>query len=475
MKITERDKKLLIGLGIFIFVVVFVRFLFLPKISDIKALNEELTTLNSTYAVNAAYKSKAENIDSDIKILSAKLTNLRSVYPPKLDIAELVITIKNLSKDSKLELKSIGFEDYKAVGNEENSGSGAETATGTANGAGGQETNSSADGSNSSQETAIAADGSNGQLDSQSEANSTASSKIKNYFYLWGLESQGTNSKDDIEVPDGKPYSVSVKVEAEGTNEQIKDFLTNLNKLGTKAYCNSASISGAASGKSEDTDGKLKLSATITFYGIMDRATAGYYLLPDGKWSPIAPAENKTNLFKEYSGFDALSTDSADTSYATENGTKSDDENLELAKYDFYVVAAAFGGGLAPSVSVGCESPAAKTSYSLPVVYGDSKGIENAEIFIEKKAGKYYCKFKTDHEAYPDHEYSQTFEFIPVGKDLRLVILSSKRYGEDDKAGVNLNIINNTDKTLSYLIKYDDEKSPRVKIGKTTGSVRNEK
>lgn len=462
MKMTERDKKLLIGLGIFIFVVVFVRFLFLPKISSIKAINEELTTLNSTYAVNAAYKSKAENIDSDIKILSAKLTNLRSVYPPKLDISELVITIKNISKDSKLEFKSISFEDYKAVGNEENSGSTTENSTEAANEAGGQE-------------TAVAADGSNGQPDSQSEANSAASSKIKNYFYLWGLESQVTSNKDDIEVPDGKPYSVSVKVEAEGTNEQIKDFLTNLKKLGTKAYCNSVSISGAASGKSEDTDGKLKLSATITFYGIMDRAVAGHYLLPDGKWSPIAPAENKTNLFKEYSGFDALSTDSADTSYATENGTKSDDENSELAKYDFYVVAAAFGGGLAPSVSVGCESPAAKTSYSLPVVYGDSKGIENAEIFIEKKAGKYYCKFKTDHEAYPDHEYSQTFEFIPVGKDLRLVILSSKRYGEDDKAGVNLNIINNTDKTLSYLIKYDDEKSPRVKIGKTTGSVRNEK
>ncbi len=462
MKMTERDKKLLIGLGIFIFVVVFVRFLILPKISSIKAINEEITTLNNTYAVNTSYKAKAENIDSDIKILSAKLTNLRSVYPPKIDISELVITLKNLSKDSKLEFKSINFEDYKAVGNEENSGSTTETAAGTANEAGGQE-------------TAIATDGLNGQLDSQSEANNAARNKIKNYFYLWGLESQVTNSKDEIEVPEGKPYSVSVKVEAEGTIEEIKDFLTNLNKLGTKAYCNSVSISGAASGKSEDTDGKLKLSATISFYGIMDRATAGYYLLPDGKWSPIPPAENKTNLFKEFSGFDSSSADGTNISYSTESLSINDDENLELANYDFYVVASAFGGGLAPSVSIGCESPAVKTSYSLPVVYGDNKGIENAEIFIEKNAGKYYCKFKTDHEAYPDHGYSQTFEFIPVGKELRLVILSSKRYGEEDKAGVNLNIINNTDKTLSYLIKYDDEKSPRVKIGKTTGSVRNEK
>ena len=457
MKMTERDKKLLIGLGIFIFVVVFVRFLILPKISSIKAINEEITTLNNTYAVNTSYKAKAENIDSDIKILSAKLTNLRSVYPPKIDISELIITLKNLSKDSKLEFKSINFEDYKAVGNEESSSSTTETAVGTANEAGGQE-------------TAVAADGSNVQLDSQSEANSAASAKIKKYFYLWGLESQVTNSKDEIEVSDGKPYSVSVKVEAEGTIEEIKDFLTNLNKLSTKAYCNSVSISGATSGNSEDTDGKLKLSATITFYGIMDRAIAGYYLLPDGKWSPIAPAENKSNLFKEFSGFDSVGAGDASSNSATKNDTESD-----LDTYDFSIVASPYGGGLAPSVSISCDNPKTITGYSRPVVYGDNKGIENAEIYIEEVAGKYYCKFKTDHEAYPDNGYLETFEFVPKGKNLRLVILSSKRQGDEDKAGINLNIINNTKTTFNYLIKYDDEKSPRVKIGKTTGSVRNEK
>lgn len=457
MKMTERDKKLLIGLGIFIFVVVFVRFLFIPKISSIKAINEEIIALNNTYAVNAAYKAKAENIDSDIKILSAKLTDLRSVYPPRIDISELIITIKNLSKDSKLEFKSIGFEEYKAVGNGDNSGSTTENSTETANEAGGQE-------------TAIAADGSNSQLDSQSEANSAAGDKIKNYFYLWGLQSQGTINKDEIEVSDGKPYSVSVKVEAEGTIEEIKAFLTNINKLSTKSYCNSVSISGAASGKSEDTAGKLKLSATISFYGIMDRAVAGYYLLPDGKWSPIAPEENKTNLFKEYSGFNSVSTGDASFDNATKNDTVS-----ELGTYDFSIVASAYGGGLAPSISISCENPKTNSTYSRPVVYGDSKGIENAEIFIEESAGRFFCKFKTDHEAYPDNGYSQTFEFVPNGKNLRLVILSSKRQGNDDKAGINLNIINNTKRTFNYLIKYDDEKSPRIKIGKTTGSVRNEK
>ncbi len=454
MKLTERDKKLLIGLGIFLFLVVFVKFLFLPKITDIKVLNEEIGTLNNTYAVNATYKNTAKNIDSDIKILSAKLTDLRSAYPPKIDISELIIAIKNLSKDSKLEFTSVGFEEYKAVGNVNNSATASDTS-------------SAGDG----QEVATSADGSDNQLELRQEVNNEISAKIKNYFYLWGLQSP-SGSSNDLGIPDGKPYSVSVKVDAEGTNEQIKAFFTNISRLGTKAYCKSSSISGAASGKSEDTDDKLKLTATIVFYGIMDSSTAGYYLLPDGKWSPIAPANDKTNLFKEYSGFDSTSTGN---SFSDANDPKKDDEDYDLGKYDFSIVASSFGGGLSPSVSIACENPKTNTSYSVPVVYGDNKGIENAEIFIEEKAGRYYCKIKTDRQSYPDSNYSQTFEFVPLQKDLRLVILSSKRKGDEDKAGLNLNIINNTKRTFNYLVKYDDEKSPRVKIGKTVGSVRNEK
>lgn len=458
MKLTERDKKLLIGLGIFIFVVVFAKFIFMPKIADIKVLNQEIEQLNNTYAVNATYKAKAENIDSDIKVLSAKLTDLRSVYPPQIDISELIVTIKNLSKVSKFEFNTIGFDNYKAVDNkEENSDSQAETSSGTET-----KNNTSND--------------SNNKLDAQSEANSLAIAKIEKYFYLWGLKSQSKNNDDKINVADGKSYSITVKVEGEGTNEQFKAFLTSLNKLGTKAYCNSISITGAASGKSEDTNNKLKLSATITFYGILDRATGGYYLLPDGKWSPIAPADNKTNLFKEYSGFNTISSagSSSGTSDTSIDGNKNDDES-NSNECDFAVVASAYGGGYAPSVSISCQNPEPNSTLSRPVVYGDSKGIENAEIFIEEKDGRLFCKFKTDYESYPDTEYSKTFEFIPNDKDLKLIILSSKRFSDDDKAGVNLNIINNTKRTFKYVIKYDDEKSPRVKIGKTVGSVINEK
>ncbi|PYG85641.1 type IV pilus assembly protein PilO [Ruminiclostridium sufflavum DSM 19573] len=457
MKLTAHDKKLLIGLAIFIFAVVFVKFLMLPKLSDINTLREELAALDNNYSVNMAYKPKAENIDSDLKILSEKLADLRAVYPPKIDISELIMVVKKLGVDSKLEFTSVGFEEYKAADSDENAGSLAEQA-GEAEGTG--------DTSNAGASAAEAVN----QAEAQKEANNAASAKIDNYFYLWGLKSQSNNNNDKIDIPDGAPYSVSVKIEAEGTNEQIKAFFENINKLETKTYCKSSSISGSSTGKSEDTEGKLKLSAVIAFYGIMDSGAGGYYLLPNGRWTPTAPADNKTNLFKEYGGFDSTGLNNA-----TSTVKANDNESTELGNYDFAVVASAFGGGLAPSVSIGCKNPADNTGYSRPVAYGDSKGIENAEIFIEEKAGRYYCKFKTDHEAYPDKGYSQTFEFIPQEKSLRLVVLSSRRNGNEDKAGVNISIINNTSRTLNYLIKYDDEKSPRVKIGKTTGSVRNEK
>ncbi|MHB8064223.1 MAG: hypothetical protein ACYDG2_16600 [Ruminiclostridium sp.] len=471
MNLTARDKKLLIGLGIFIFIILFVKFLLFPKLENIRTLNTEIDTLNNTYTMNMTYRAKTESIDSNIKILSEKLKNLRAIYPPRITGDELLIIMRDLINESKLEITSMKFQAVKPTNLQENKAAATNT---------GDVTNETGATDTSVQTQAEAP--STTAIDNQQLGTNNTDSKILNYFYLWGLKSIGAESSTDTEViPDGKGYSVSVNIEAEGTNEEIKAFFTSLSELGAKAYCNTSSISGSSTGLSEDTKQKLKLTADIAFYGIMDKGADGYYMLSDGKWMPIS-GDNKTNLFKEYSGYELSDVINSSNDFTgSETANKNDDESKSnkeppvQAKYDFSVVASAFGGGLAPSVSIACKNPKEKEIYSSPVVYGDNKGIENAEIFIEEKAGKYYCKFKTGHESYPDNQYTRTFEFVPEGKDLILVILSSKRNSNEDKAGINLSIINNTNKDLTYSVKNEDEKSPRVKIGKTVGSVRNEK
>lgn len=464
MNLTPRDKKLLVILGVFILSVVYLKFLLLPKINDINVLKSDIASLKDTYAVNMAFKTKTESIDSDIKILSRKLEDLRTIYPPSINSDELIILLTKLFKESDLKVTSLQFEQARPL----NIQSGDKPADGD-----GQQKENANQPDEQQQENQEQQEG---KKPEKAAVDQTASngdmSKILNYFYLWGLKSQqDANSSDAIVIPDGKGYCVSVKLEAAGTNAQVKSFLDKLGKLDNRAYCKTSSIVQIA----EAQDGRdLKFTAEIDFLGIMDKGAGEYYLLPDGKWIPMTAAD-KDNIFQPYSGYEFLFSGKTETLSGVSNaGSDDSSREQELEDYDFSAVAAAFGGGFAPSVSVECRNPLLKNMYSNPVVYGDNKGIENAEIFIEEKSGKYYCKFKTDHETYPDKEYSQTFEFVPVGKALKLAIISSERTGEDDKAGLNLSIINNTKKNLIYRVKYEDKEAPRVKIGKTVGSINHE-
>lgn len=449
MNLTKRDRKLLTGLGIFIVVVVFVKFLFLPKIASISTLKSEIATLNNTYTMNLTYKAKNANMDSDIKILSEKLKTLRATYPPSINTDELLILLRDIIKDSKIKVASLTFDKPTALALQA------------------EPTAANADASQSASNNAP-------QLP---DVNNLTNTNIMNYFYLWGLQGQMNSyfSNADITVPDGKSYSVSVKLDASGTNTEIKEFLSALSKLNNRAYCKKINISADVnSEQEEDSDTKLKVTAEIEFLGIMDKGAGEYYLLKNGKWSPMN-STNKTDIFKPYEGYNADFEDIDMSSQEASTAGKTD-EAANLNDYDFSVVAAPYGGGLAPSVSISCYKPESSLIYTSPVVYGDNKEYENAELFIEQKEdGRYYCKFKTDHDAYPDKQYSQTFPFIPSGKDLKVLIYAILRKSDNDKAGINLTIINNSDKTLYYEIKNDDSSKPRVKIVKTTGSVKNAK
>jgi type IV pilus assembly protein PilO len=484
MKLTARDKKLLIGLGIVIFIILSGRFLILPKFQKVSELNSEIAALKNTYSTNMVYKAKTEKMDSDIKILSAKLSDLRAIYPPNIDAPELLIVLKKLASESKINITQMKFNDYAEVKNDAANAA-------SNNSQNGAQASSASAGENSTQGGAQTSDASiaGNQQVQQPNISTVTDKKILSYFGLWGLIGNDVinkylndgNSSSDSEkkVPDGKSYSVIINVEATGTNEQIKDFLDRINQLSTRACCKKTSISVSSDGKrveyNDDKEIELKLTTDICFYGIMDSGAAGYYMLKDGEWIPAAAADDKTNLFKEYEGYTAEVSDNL--SYLDSSVKESETESgkdKSYSGYDFSLVASAFGGGLAPSVSISCKNPQGDLGYSRPVVYGDNKGIENAEIFIEEKDGRFYCKFKTDHQSYPDAQYTQTFEFIPEGKDLRIVILSSERVDGNDKAGVNLNIINNTGRKLTYTIENEDKNSPRVEIGKLVGNVSHE-
>ncbi len=460
MNLSQRDKKLLILLAIVAFLAIYIKFLFLPKLDSINDLNSQITTLDDAYSVNMNYKAMVNSIDSEIKIITQRLNDLRQIYPPNINCEELLVLIKQVSDDSGINLSSISFTPIQVAKFDNDTGTPSEGQL----------------------QTSMPASDLGNQLVEQKsqQVTNTIEDKIAYYFNMLGLVPEKNSTGAAIAIPDGTGYCVAVKLRATGTNSQIKKFFDLLNKLDNKAYCKDVDIQYGAGeiteniGKPLDKlDIKLNLTASIEFYGIMDSGAGEYYLLPNGKWFP-SPASGTTNIFQpslEY--IIGIATGKYNQSGRV-NQSNNSSTNTDL-KYDFSIVSSSFGGGYPPSVSISCNTVVDKQKYQNPIAYGDNEGVEDVELFIEQKNGKFYCKFKTNHESYPDKQYNELMEFIPNDREIVLTIVSAERASKEDTAGVNVSIINNTKLKLKYKVINDNSENPRVKIGKTVGDVVNEK
>ena len=99
-----------------------------------------------------------------------------------------------------------------------------------------------------------------------------------------------------------------------------------------------------------------------------------------------------------------------------------------------------------------------------PQVYGDNPKDEQVRIDVTEREGRYFAKFRTEKEIFPDEEYEKEVEFTPKGDDLLLYIVSRNRESEEDGAGVRITINNNTSKKFVVRVLDDDKDNPRVKI-----------
>ncbi|MBK1810493.1 hypothetical protein JHL18_07580 [Clostridium sp. YIM B02505] len=147
-----------------------------------------------------------------------------------------------------------------------------------------------------------------------------------------------------------------------------------------------------------------------------------------------------------------------------------ENNNSKNAKYDFLLSSRPIKSDLATvSLRYGSDNKL-ETS-----VYADNASNENVEITLTQKDGKYYYKYKTSKQSYPKDYSSLGVKFTPLSDDIVLDILSNIRLDSKDTSGVNLKVINNTDKNVYVDIRGDDAVRPRVSVssqGKTV-SVNN--
>lgn len=104
-------------------------------------------------------------------------------------------------------------------------------------------------------------------------------------------------------------------------------------------------------------------------------------------------------------------------------------------------------------------------------VYADNTNNENIELQLLQNNGKYYYKYKTQNESYPKKYDKDAVGFVPGSNTIEMMVVSNPRTGATDKSGVNLTVINKTDLAFVITVSNDDKTNSRLKIVKQSGNV----
>lgn len=124
-----------------------------------------------------------------------------------------------------------------------------------------------------------------------------------------------------------------------------------------------------------------------------------------------------------------------------------------------------------PSVIIGKYGDASRKTYA----YENENAPMDVTIEFTEENGNYYYKYKTNSDFYPKiQEGEETIGeiFTPKDMDIKIKIYSSKRVGNEDMAGINLIIKNNTSKKVQVDVIRDDSHRPRLINFSKEGNVK---
>lgn len=151
---------------------------------------------------------------------------------------------------------------------------------------------------------------------------------------------------------------------------------------------------------------------------------------------------------------------------AVGSGTIENELENSKVKNDFLMTVRSINSDL-PTIVLGKSEDKNKTSY----LSNDENDVINVEMYVTEKDGKYYYKYKVGDKTYPVNFSGNGEEFKPNSNDINFEIFSEKRENKDDKSGVNIKIVNNSDKNVNLVVDKDDIDNPRVNIT-TEGKVK---
>lgn len=430
MKVTKREQMLLGALLIVLLGYCFYNFVYTKqnqKITELKASRDMYTQKWEQVKAKIASKDKK---NEQYKILNAKILSKTDKLFPSIVQEEIIVILDRMLEDSKLQGDILGFSEV-SIDNTAESTSKSENS------------NANNEEKNGDNELEKLVSDFNSNDKKESNADKTNNSKVVENNT--NTNNVTTNSKNDNTKTDNSKaigaYKMQVTLNFKGKYEELISFIKQVENYDKKIIISSINLAGA---EGSDVTGNLVLE----FYGIPKLNDNDNF-----KWDYKKPS-GKGNPFFGSNGAEALIINTAG-------------ENI--SSFDFEMTAKPSSSDL-PTIILGKSKDKSRDTY----VYGDNDGVEEVSIDFVENLGKYFFKYKTSSNAYPESNNIGE-EFSPIGDSINLIIYSTKRNSKEDLSGVNLNISNGTSKKVFVKILGDDKERPRVNVVPEKGEVNQER
>jgi type IV pilus assembly protein PilO len=408
MKVTKREQMLIGALLIMLLGYSYYNFIYTKQIQNISELKASRDEYSQKWEQGKAKIASEDKRKEQYSTLNTKISKVTDMLFPSIEQEEIIVVLDEMIKESNLQAERLEFSEIIRE--------------------------------NTEVDTSKTA-----KIEDNSKNTTNELDKLVSDF-------NGTTVKDDTSEKANTnnsnvngSYKMKVTFKFNGSYDELINFIEKVEDYDKKIIINSIYLLDS---EGSDVSGTLILD----FYGV-PKLSDNYefdwdYKAPSGIENPFVGSSTSLQVNNEIITNEVQNTIAED-----------------VIKNDFIMTANPKTSDL-HTVTIEKAKDASKQSY----IYADNEGIELSEFYFTKIENKYFYKFRTVIETYPEN-FNNYIEFVPNGENIILDIFSQKRDLSSDLSGVNIKITNDTDKSVMVNIIDDDKNKPRVKMLEENGDI----
>ncbi len=409
MKLSIREKIMLIVLGLMLIIGGYYKFILSPQLTKLDNMKQEVIDKKAEVERVKLEISEKSPVHKNFKIINAKIKSMTKPLFPSINQEKIIVILDDMLEKSNLEGNSISFSEIDV-----------------------------------------------NEIDVKKEEEKDKDYLIKNLSEEYKgnkkvkKDEESNENQENTDENKKETEKMTATISYKGKYKDLIIFLEQIETYDKKILVSNISISKAKENNTDEygivtEENSITGSIALDFYSV--------------------PKIHKQD--EEYLKWDFDNGYGKDDPFVPFSGYSEYNKNNEVVNNDFIMTVKPISSDL-PTVIMGRAMDKLGRSY----VYADNQNFENVEFQIVQVDKKYYYKYKTQAEAYPKDYDNDMIEFDPHGTTVNLNIISNKRNSAEDTSGINLSLINKTNLKLNVNVDYEDTKNPRVKVVNKLGSVK---